>query len=74
MTFHFPLNVEPVVLSEQIPIIPWGAGTSLEGHILAVRGGITLDFSMMDKILSVNERDMDVTVSTNKKVKTSLSG
>ncbi|WP_068119256.1 FAD-binding oxidoreductase [Tropicimonas marinistellae] len=44
------------------PVVGWGAGTSLEGHALAVRGGICVDFSRMDKLLSVNDADMDATV------------
>ncbi len=44
------------------PIIAWGAGTSLEGHVIPVQGGITLDFSEMSKILAVHPEDMDVTV------------
>jgi D-lactate dehydrogenase (cytochrome) len=44
------------------PIIPFGAGTSLEGHINAPQGGLSLDFTRMNKILSVNERDLDCVV------------
>ncbi len=44
------------------PIIAWGAGTSLEGHVIPVRGGITLDFTQMDKVLAINPEDMDVVV------------
>ncbi|MFT5065622.1 MAG: D-lactate dehydrogenase (cytochrome) [Yoonia sp.] len=44
------------------PMIPWGTGTSLEGHSLAVRGGITIDLSRMDAVLTVNAADMDVAV------------
>ncbi|MEM7685476.1 MAG: FAD-linked oxidase C-terminal domain-containing protein [Pseudomonadota bacterium] len=44
------------------PIIAWGAGTSLEGHVIPVQGGITLDLSEMNAVLSVHPEDMDVTV------------
>ena len=44
------------------PIIPYGTGTSLEGHISAPNGGISLDVSRMNKVLQVNEADLDVVV------------
>lgn len=40
------------------PIVGWGAGTSLEGHALALRGGVTVDFSRMNKIIAINAEDM----------------
>jgi D-lactate dehydrogenase (cytochrome) len=46
----------------RVPIIPFGAGTSLEGHINAPYGGLSLDFSRMNRVLSVNERDLDCVV------------
>ncbi|MBA4004991.1 MAG: 2-hydroxy-acid oxidase, partial [Delftia sp.] len=45
-----------------VPVIPYGAGSSLEGHLLAVEGGISLDLSRMNRILSVNAEDLTVTV------------
>lgn len=46
----------------EVPVIPFGAGTSLEGHILAVAGGVTLDMSAMDRVLRVSPEDLDCTV------------
>lgn len=45
-----------------VPVIPYGAGSSLEGHLLAVEGGISIDVSRMNRILSVNTEDLTVTV------------
>jgi D-lactate dehydrogenase (cytochrome) len=46
----------------RVPVIPYGAGSSLEGHLLAVQGGISLDVSRMTRILSVHAEDLTVTV------------
>ena len=47
---------------EHCPVIPWGVGTSLEGHALAVKGGITIDFGNMKKIIAINDEDLNVVI------------
>src|SRR3954462_5556512 len=44
------------------PVIPFAVGSSLEGHLLAVQGGISIDVNRMNKVLSVNPEDLTVTV------------
>ncbi len=46
----------------KVPVIPFGVGSSLEGHLLAVQGGISLDVGRMNRVLSVNAEDLTVTV------------
>ena len=45
-----------------VPVIPFGVGSSLEGHLLAVQGGISIDTGRMNKVLSINAEDLTVTV------------
>ena len=45
-----------------VPVIPYGVGSSLEGHLLAVQGGVSIDLSRMNKILRLNHEDLTVTV------------
>lgn len=45
-----------------VPVVPWGAGTSLEGHVTPIRHGITLDLSRLTRILDVSQADMDCRV------------
>ncbi len=46
----------------RVPVIPFGVGSSLEGHLLAVQGGISLDVSRMNQVLAVRPEDLIATV------------
>jgi D-lactate dehydrogenase (cytochrome) len=46
----------------QVPVVPWGVGTSLEGHALAINGGLTLDMSEMDNVIALAAEDQYVRV------------
>ncbi len=48
--------------ANQVAVIPFGAGTSLEGHLAALKGGVSIDLSQMNNIVSTNLDDLDVTV------------
>ncbi len=56
------VEVVKLCADHDAPIIPFGTGTSLEGHINAIRGGISVDLSQMTAILEVNEADLDCRV------------
>ena len=64
----FVENTDEVVMvvklcnEHKIPLIPFGAGSSLEGHILAIEGGISLDMTAMNKIVALNAEDLTVSV------------
>ncbi len=45
-----------------VPVIAYAAGSSLEGHLLAVQGGISIDVNRMNRVLSINAEDLTVTV------------
>jgi D-lactate dehydrogenase (cytochrome) len=64
----FPATTEEVVaivrISQrfQVPVIPFGAGTSLEGHVHALKGGITIDLRELNRVVRISAEDLDVTV------------
>ena len=60
-----------------MPIVPFGAGTSLEGNASAVAGGVCIDFARMNKVLTVHDSDMNVVVQpgiTRKQLNAELRG
>ncbi|MQY52657.1 FAD-binding oxidoreductase [Rhodocyclus gracilis] len=76
-SIHTPILPDAVVFAESteevvalvqlarvhgVPLIPFGAGSSVEGHILPIHGGISVDLSGMNRILAVHNDDLDVVV------------
>ena len=45
-----------------VPVIPFGVGSSLEGHLLAVQGGVSIDLSRMNRVVRINPEDLTATV------------
>ncbi len=64
----FPHTVDEVAAivkiaaAHRLPIVPFGAGTSLEGHVNAIRGGLTIDLREMNRVTRVSVDDLDATV------------
>ena len=60
----FPENTEEVsgiariCAAHDCPIVPYGIGTSLEGHVVPVKGGITVDLSRMNRIVEIDDRNL----------------
>jgi len=64
----FPLSNEEVAAAlklcyrEAVPVIAFGSGTSMEGHVAAIHGGVCIDVSRMDRVLEVSTESMDCRV------------
>jgi D-lactate dehydrogenase (cytochrome) len=55
-------SIVKACLAARVPLIPFGMGSSLEGHVNAIEGGISLDLTRMNRVLRVSPEDLDVTV------------
>jgi D-lactate dehydrogenase (cytochrome) len=55
-------TVVTLAAAHAVPVIPFGVGSSLEGHLLAVQGGVSVDCSRMDRIVRIHAEDLTVTV------------
>ena len=65
------------VAAHGVPVIPYGVGSSVEGHVLAPGGGISLDLSGMNRIVAIHHEDGDATVQagvTRKQLNDALKG
>ncbi len=89
---HRPAPPDAVVLAESteevaavvrlcaehgVPVIPYGVGSSVEGHVLAPNGGVSLDLSLMNQVLVIHAEDGDATVQagvTRKQLNDALKG
>ena len=56
------VDVVRICAAHDAPIIPFGAGTSLEGHVNAPHGGVSIDLTRMDRLLAVHAEDLDCVV------------
>jgi D-lactate dehydrogenase (cytochrome) len=64
----FPQSTEEVAeavrlcAAQRVPVIPFGVGSSVEGHLLAVHGGVSIDLSRMNRVLDIRPEDLTATV------------
>src|SRR5213592_608813 len=55
-------DIVRICAERRVPVIPFGTGTSLEGHINAPYGGVSIDFRDMNRVLTVHAEDLDCVV------------
>jgi D-lactate dehydrogenase (cytochrome) len=55
-------EIVKICAQHKVPLIPFGSGTGLEGNVVALRGGVSLDLSRMNRIVHVSKSDLDATV------------
>ncbi|MGH1465917.1 MAG: FAD-binding oxidoreductase [Cognatishimia sp.] len=55
-------EIVKICCAHKCPIVPFGVGTSLEGHVVPIKGGISMDFSQMNLVLDVHPEDLDAVV------------
>jgi D-lactate dehydrogenase (cytochrome) len=55
-------EIVKICAQHKVPLIPFGSGTGLEGNVVALRGGVSVDLSQMNRILQVSTGDLDATV------------
>lgn len=55
-------QVVEICAAHNLPVVAFGAGTSLEGHVAAVAGGVSVDLTQMSQVLAVHAEDLDATV------------